>query len=85
MRKLTKWGVIGIGVAMLFGAIGLVELYATNPWDTVKNGNAGCSITYCSACGGTERYRCGSKQRYCSFTCAGENQPHNQCMQDDGC
>lgn len=88
MKKLTKWGLSGIAVATLLGGLGSAVLYATNPWDTLKAGNAGCSMTYCSSCGGYNRLaktNCSQKERYCTYVCPGEQGQHEQCMQDDGC
>lgn len=82
MKRLRKWGILGVATGVLFVAL---LAYATSPWDLRTWSGGRCSIIGCSACGGASNNRCGPKERFCSYTCQGDASAHNQCMHDDGC
>jgi hypothetical protein len=85
MRKPTKWGILGMLLAVLFGLTGITVVYATNPWDTV-NKTPGCSVTGCNACGSYDNQtgaQCAPKDRFCTWKCG--DGLHKGCLRDDAC
>jgi len=88
MKRITKWGVSGIVMALGLGFAGITLLYSQTPTDTVKGFGAGCYLSGCNGCGGYNndtKTNCSTKQRYCSWKCEGEPRAHNGCLADKGC
>jgi hypothetical protein len=82
MKRISKWGILGIATGTLFVAL---IAYAATPWDLKTWSGGRCNIIGCSACRGANNHPCGAKERYCSYTCQGDKAPTNKCMVDDGC
>jgi hypothetical protein len=79
MKRITKWGALGIAVG---GVLGSIAVYAVTPWDLRTWSGGRCSIIGCSGCGANG---CSRKERFCSYTCQGDPKATNTCMHDDGC